>query len=267
MKVAIAIQSCNAYKERRDAIRDTWLKDVPCGIDTAFFVGRGDADDATALPCGDTYDDCWVKQFEMIKYMKDYDFVFFCDDDTYAVVDRLMLSGFEKHDYMGCPCDVYEGEIVMAHGGAGFWMSSYAMAMAVEVGLDHPKFTKTIFSDRTVGYLMDIAGIKLHGDYRFNLGKYHGHKGFCNLVPNRQNLYITTHFVKPKMMPLIYAHFKEGVPLPPNCYTMGINGRRVDFSEKNGKWWYFVWGDTAFKGEFDLAQQAEFAAMKDISSR
>ena len=122
MKIAIAIMSCVKNAERREAVRRTWVKDIPFGIDYFFFVGHVGVSDAISLPCGDAYEDCAFKQIEMIKFVKDYDYVFFCDDDTYVVIDRLMLCGFEAHDYMGCPCMLYE-ECVAAHGGAGFWMS------------------------------------------------------------------------------------------------------------------------------------------------
>jgi hypothetical protein len=271
LKLAIAIQSCAAYKERRDAIRKTWLNDVPHGIDKFFFVGS-DCDDATKLDCGDTYDDCAEKQYQSMLYLQDYDHIFFCDDDTYVVPDRLLLCGFENHDYMGCPCRI-DGDPdapLMAQGGAGFWLSKKAIKRGLLEERDRrlsPHYNIGKYSDRFVAYLMNCCRISVHGDFRFNLGKYNGDRGFCNLVPNRFNPYITTHFVTPQLADLIYAHFKEGLVLSPNCYTMVLGGKRVDFSEKSGKWWYFVWGDTQFKGEFDLAQHAEMEAFKDITSR
>lgn len=261
MKIAIAIQSCAAYKNRRDAIRRTWLKDVPRGIDTFFFVGGDGVEDAVKLECKDDYESCANKQLEMIKNVKGYDYVFFCDDDTYIVPDRLFLSGFEQHDYMGCPCQIDGRGVMMAQGGAGFWLSKKAMNDGLKVYEKYPPIST--HSDRFVGELM-CGTVKLHGDFRFNLGKYNGNTGFCNLIPNLYNRYITTHFVTPQMMDTIHAHFKEGLPLPPNCYTMSIEGKRVDFSEKSGKWWYYIWGDTQFRGEFELAQYAEMDAYKRL---
>jgi hypothetical protein len=266
MKIAIAIMSCVKNAERREAVRRTWVKDIPFGIDYFFFVGHVGVSDAISLPCGDAYEDCAFKQIEMIKFVKDYDYVFFCDDDTYVVIDRLMLCGFEAHDYMGCPCMLYE-ECVAAHGGAGFWMSKKAMVAALDVGLDHPKFIKTQFSDQAVGRLLRIAGIKLKADMRFHLGKYVGNRGVCVLVPNRFNRYITTHFISPAKADQVYAHFHSGASLPQNVYTMSICGRRVDFSEHRGNWWYSVWGESGFRGEFAFAQEAENDAIARLMPR
>lgn len=265
-RIAIAIQSCVPYRDRRDAIRGTWLEDVPPGIDTYFFVGGDglsaeEADlidrEAEALPCGDSYEDCAKKQIEMIRAVRDYDHVFFCDDDTYVVPDRLLASGFEKYDYVGCPCDVHEWKIVMAHGGAGFWMSRPAMASALLV----PFSNQTTFSDRAVGYLMHEAGYKLWGDFRYNLGKYNGDKGYCNLVPTPKNRYVTTHFVQPHMHRIIRMGFQVGVCLP-NTYEMVINGRHVFFLERpNGNWGYMAEGGELVGG-FEMAHEAEMAAFR-----
>lgn len=266
MKIALAIQSCAAYRDRRDGMRTTWLRDKPDHVDACFFVGGGtDCDDATCLPCGDAYADCAAKQFEMIRHCRDYDYVFFCDDDTYVVVGRLMESGFQQHQYMGCPCRVDEGNFVMAHGGAGFWMSRAAMAAALEIGPGHPRVVPTTFSDRLVGNLMTVAGVPLWGDYRFNLGKYVGDRGFCNIVPTLSNRYVTTHFVSPALAAQIYDHFTAGTPLQQMSYYMTIAGRRVLFSEDGGRWSYHVAGGTS-RSDFALAHEAEVEAFLDLGA-
>lgn len=264
MKCAIAVQSCVANETRRDSIRKTWLRDVPCEIDTFFFVGGEGCEDATVLPCGDGYEHCAQKQFAMFNHLKQYDHSFFCDDDTYVVVDRLMACGYEQHDYMGCPCHVRDGDMMMAHGGAGFWASKKAINLCLEVGLDDPELKGTTFSDRAVGYAMRKVGIALRHDIRFNIGKYNGKKGFCNLVPNRQNKYITAHYVTPEMAPLLYAHFKEGVPLPANRYSMEFLGVPVNFMEFDGRWFYRIVGTDKLGGWFEFSHDAEVASFQDI---
>jgi hypothetical protein len=257
--------SCDINKEKRDAIRRTWAQDVPVDIDTLFFVGNENVDhrDSIQLDCPDDYESCYLKQWRMIEFLKDYDYVFFCDDDTYVVVDRLLTCGYEQHDYMGCPCEIENG-VIMAHGGAGFWMSKSAMRAALMVGLNHPEFVKTIYSDRMVGHLMHIAGYPLYGDGRFNLGKYIGDKGICNLRPNRENSYITTHFVTVEWFDKIYNHFKKGDKLPSNDYYMNILGSTVAFLENGGKWYYMVNANRQFIGEFELACQAENHAIEMV---
>lgn len=268
MTIAIAIQSCINYKDRRDAIRNTWMKDIPSDVFSCFFVGSHcDEPNVESLNCGDSYKDCGIKQFEMIKFLKDYDHVFFCDDDTYVVVDRLLNSEYENDDYIGCPCNIENSHVIMAHGGAGFWMSKKAMNQALEIGINHNQFHNNIFSDRTVAYLMDMAGIKLKGDYRYNLGKYNGNKGFCNLVPNKNNKYITTHFVVPYMFKMIDYHFKHGHPLPINNYSVNFGRNIIVLENKDGTWKYKINGDDSFIGNFNMANEAELAAMYKLGFR
>lgn len=268
MNLAIGIQSCKNNADRRNSIRNTWLRDVPNDLRVSFFVGEEDCqDDVVSLKCKDSYEDCWIKQFEMIKCLKDYDYVFFCDDDTYVVVDRLLNSGYQNHDYVGCPCYVSEGNIMMAHGGAGFWMSKKAMNAAIEVGLDHPSFRKNIFSDRTVAYLMDIAGVKLHGDCRYNLGKYMNNRGFCNILPNSSNKYITTHFVNSHISKMIYDHFRNGSKLPANNYSINVGVQVVIFENESGIWSYVSSEKSSFASGFPMANDAELAAIKRFTIR
>jgi hypothetical protein len=269
-KTAIAVMSCVPYRDRRDAIDATWFRDVPVGTDFYFFVGTREGDqreDAEVLPCGDEYADCAKKQFEAIRFLLKYggyDHVFFCDDDTYVVADRLLACGYEAHDYMGCPCLVGEYNIVVAHGGAGFWMSRRAMELADAA----PEEDKAVshFSDRALGYVLDRAGIKVHGDFRFNMGKYNNDVGFCNLVPNRENPYITAHYVRPAMFPALHAHFKDGTPLPPNRYGMNFFGMPVDLYEVGGHWGYSLNGGPVMYvgGGFVLAHDAEAAAFEAV---
>jgi hypothetical protein len=176
-----------------------------------------------------------------------------------VVVERLLKSGFEQHDYVGCPCRI-ENDVLMAHGGAGFWMSHKAMMAALQ---GEP--VETTFSDRLVGHLMHQAGIQLHGDFRYNLGKYHGDAGFCNILPNRTNSYITTHFATSHVNEMVYSHFKEGISLPKNMYPMDFqNHRAVFMEEEDGTWAYSKYG--VKRTGFGLAQDAEECFVKSCSA-
>ena len=39
MKILFAIMTCHAYRSRAQAQRETWVKDVPEGVDCRFFLG------------------------------------------------------------------------------------------------------------------------------------------------------------------------------------------------------------------------------------
>lgn len=264
--LAIAVMSCGPNKHKREAIRRTWMTDMPADVPVSFFVGETEADDAIKLPCPDDYDHCWLKQWLMIKSLWDHRHVFFCDDDTYIVAERLLGCHFDQHRYMGCPCEI-EDRVIMAHGGAGFFMNRTAMRACNRVSEKHEIFSSTIYSDRLVGKLMHLIGIKLHPDFRFNPGKYKNDKGFCNLTPNRENCYITTHFVSPELMDLIHYHFKEGGPLPRNMYDLYFDGKRVIFFEGDGEWKYLIEGTGEAVGNFKLAHFAECHAHESFQKK
>lgn len=257
----IAVMSAGPYKERRDACRNTWVRDFPG--DVLFFVGEGAAGDCIELPCPDDYPGLYIKQFQIIERLRHEDYVFFCDDDTYVVVDRLLRCGYEQHDYQGCAYRLGDQGKVMAYGGAGFFLSHRAMEEAVAIGLDHPDLTKTTCADETIGYMMDMAGIPLHGDPRFNFGRYNGQSKFCNLVPNKWNQYITTHYVPPYGMPVIYEHFHNGADLVQNAYWLSDDNIRGRFVEIRGKWFFqevsIRGGEISPAiGPYDFAHEAEF---------
>ena len=259
MRTAIAVQSCPAYADRRKAVRETWKRDVPNETDFFFLVGaHADEPDVLTLACGDGYEDCAAKQLAAIRRLRDYDHVFFCDDDTYVVPDRLMLCGYESADYMGCPCDVHEWRVVMAQGGAGFWLSKSAMGKMADGEIPDTKY-----SDRLVGKMAADAGVALTAHPGFNCGKYDGDVGFCNLVPTRANRYVTTHFVSPAQMYKIHRHFREGVPLPPNRYVVRFGELPVNVFETHGSWWCNY--GKAVNGPFLYAHEAERHAFESVS--
>ena len=259
----IAVMSCGPNKHKRDAIRRTWMTDMPADVPVMFFVGDTDSDDAIRLSCPDDYDHCWLKQMEMIRHLWERSHVFFCDDDTYVVASRLMACGYDQHRYMGCPCEI-EGGVTMAHGGAGFFLNRTAMKAINRISPKHDVFKSTTFSDRIVGKLMKIVGIKLFPDFRFNPGKYKDDKGFCNLVPNQSNRYVTTHFVTPQLMELLDHHFKNGGPTPRNIYDMYFGGKRVLVYESEGDWNYLIEGTGQAVGGFKLAHFAEAEAFSRL---
>lgn len=90
------------------AVRDTWGKTLPPGVDLKFFVG-GDKppanmkDDEVFLPVPDGYWELHPKMLAIARYaaQEDYDFNLLCDTDTYIVLPKLMASGFDAYDFSG----------------------------------------------------------------------------------------------------------------------------------------------------------------------
>jgi len=173
VKVLIALLSCWKHRERRDAQRDTWIRDlvyIPRGVEYRFFLGRNSGmewirDDETALDCPDDYVSLSQKTKAVMRWIDErgYDFVFKADDDTYIVPARLLASGFEAFDYSGsleengpnshCPFEV----IPWAQGGAGYWTSARAVKILAEHMIDL-KHAEDAATGRTLAKF-DIRGV------------------------------------------------------------------------------------------------------------
>lgn len=101
--------SCQKHRHtKQQAIRKTWLRDLPEHIHAYFYEGGHPEekiqDDVICLTCGDGYEDLAIKSYSFLKFAHttlNFDYVCKCDDDTYVHIRRLLNSGFEKHDYTG----------------------------------------------------------------------------------------------------------------------------------------------------------------------
>jgi hypothetical protein len=161
MKILIAILSCHALRHYEQAQRDTWIKDIPPGVDYKFFLGRSNTSrgaDEVFLNVGDAFSDITEKAVAVFEWVlaHDYDFVFKADLDTLVRPVALLASGFEHHDYVGGQNSFF------ASGGAGYWLSRKAMQLAVSKPIA-PGPTEDVHVAQAV---LD-GGLKLHPDSRY----------------------------------------------------------------------------------------------------
>ncbi len=177
MKILIAILSCEAYADRRNAQRETWLSDLRIAdYPYRFFLGTPEKHvncqlgDVVSLDCDDSYAGLPRKLRAAARWAlaNGYDFLFKCDDDTYVRPDRLLASGFESHDYSGfiedrdCHLRAFNFPVYPhAAGGPGYWLSRRAMEI-VATGLpDKPQ------EDFAVGEALALAGLSAFHDERY----------------------------------------------------------------------------------------------------
>jgi hypothetical protein len=116
---------------------------------------------------------------------RDYDFVFLSCADTYIHLQRLMNSGFAKHDYIGNLCE-NEGMGKYAPGGPGHWLSQYAIHLLKDAPVD------IWAGDGWVGHTLSTQGIPLYVDMRYG--------GVPN-YPRKENTFITSHIAE---TPVVY---------------------------------------------------------------
>ncbi len=151
-KILIAIISCKRDIDNgfNDAIRDTWIRHIPEGVDYKFIIGQNDGlvlkDDEVMLPCPDDYNNLPYKTKALLEWalVNDYDFVYKCDTDTYLMPDRLINSGFHNFDYVGHfngpigqTNTIYGCLYSWTSGGSGYCLSKKAMQIVVSYDASH----------------------------------------------------------------------------------------------------------------------------------
>lgn len=162
----------------RDELRKTWIRDLKDrNIPYLFVVGGNETkieQDVLTVCCGDQYQDCPMKQRLSIQHVLEnngFDYLFCCDDDNYVVVERLLDSGFESHDYFGGgPIDKWEDAAPYVQGGAGIFLSRKAAQLISEYPLEGDCLTDSPYSDMMVGKIMDLHGIQPSFDHNFRMG-------------------------------------------------------------------------------------------------
>lgn len=171
MKPLIAILTCHKFKFRADNQRQFWARQDQ-GFDIRFFLGLGSdrapGPDEIFLPVRDDYRSMPAKHRAMCEWSdrSGYEHTLRSDDDSYIVLDRLLASGFEAHDYSGrlrSPSGRYPHQFC---SGIGYWLSRRACQIVAAAPLpqDH-------VDDRWVGNLLYAAGIRCHADYRYGVSK------------------------------------------------------------------------------------------------
>ena len=161
-KTLIAILSCHALRGYEQSLRDTWIKEIPEGVDHRFFLGLPNLDymfsDEVFLSVGDTLQDLTHKVVAVCAWAsaQGYDYLLKCDLDTLVRPIGLLQSDFKSWDWMGGQNSFF------ASGGAGYTLSRRAMRAVVE----HPVEPGPA-EDVNTAHALLAQGITLHHDPRF----------------------------------------------------------------------------------------------------
>jgi hypothetical protein len=135
-------------QSRVKAIRETWITELPAGVDYKFFYGskirqnterrnppqvklRTPDVDEVFLDCGDNYTSNPAKMKAICQWALDhgYDYILRCDDDTFIYPDRIItrdLPLWEGKDYSGSLVESYE-----FHPGGCMFLSARAMRLVI----------------------------------------------------------------------------------------------------------------------------------------
>ncbi len=150
MTKLVAVFSCEAHRDRNQAIRETWAPAAQKYADVRFFMGHA----AEPLPDEvhlDGYEGkvlTWTNKIERILNWSNksgYEGLLFVDSDTYADPDAIFQSDMTQFDYAGClvggehidlePGVRYYGTQFYSFVGAGgsIWMSRKAVSYLLPV--------------------------------------------------------------------------------------------------------------------------------------
>lgn len=194
LKVKVAIKSCHAHPDRRQAQRETWLPE----LDTDFFfvIGGAPTTEEDVLYCQvpDTFSSIAPKIWAACTYALEEGVtnLFVCDDDTYVRPDRLLASDFEKGDYIG----FVRTDGVPYMQGSAYWLSERAMEHVV---LHKELMRPGVIDDGAVGQCL-VDRVQFVHDWCYQPGP----NGLEN-PPLPQNNIITTHKCLPDTMRHVHA--------------------------------------------------------------
>jgi hypothetical protein len=159
LKLLIAIMSCEKDRWLHETQRQTWIADIPEGVDYKFFMGTGSplASDEVILGCDDSYEGLCPKLKGICKWALEhgYTHIFKCDTDTCVWATRLLHVEWWRHHYVGGLNNWY------ASGGSGYTLDRQAMQWVVEDS------TTCEWEDVYVGRVLKGHGVNLHADNRF----------------------------------------------------------------------------------------------------
>ena len=203
MKPLVAVISCHANEEYRQAQLNTWIGTWGDLIDVRFFLGKPiqeNTPNTFYFDVEDTFFDLPFKVQSALEWAhkNEYTHVFKCDDDTYINVPRLLSCGFEEHDYMGNMAGVWWE--CYAQGGAGYWLGPKSLNILHKEGVYKESFRFNWAEDSSIGAILQAAGVRLKDDRRF----FHGTTekwGF----PTPSNDIITSHKCPPWRMRNIHS--------------------------------------------------------------
>lgn len=199
--VLVGICSAVGNRERRDAVRETWLSSPIPSITCRFFVGGGeplpDEPDTLVLGVPDSYNDLPWKVLDFFRKALEsfeFDWLFKCDDDTYLNLARLRTIISAAHDLVG---NEFLTERGSPSGGAGYLLSRSLVEKLA--GID--TIPRTGAEDVLIGEAAIRLGAKTLATDRlcWNNSRF----------PERENDVITSHWCSPGRLRTIHAMLRE----------------------------------------------------------
>lgn len=206
MKLLVTINSCHAYRHRRDAVRDTWLKHLSPDTSYFFYLGEGDTElepGVLRMPYEDTREANTHKThhaFAQALQNYEFDWLFRVDDDTFVVPERIPSLFWEP-----------KAEMI---GGDLMWPWGWGTGGA---GL---LFTRRLIEHMVTAGVGDMGGA---GDDGWACGRARqaGAQYYWtprlrhqnDIRPHRNNDMVTSHYATPREMRYLQNLMEHGDPV------------------------------------------------------
>ena len=122
MKIIFGIFTGPSTQDRKKAICDTWVKDIPEDIEYFFVYGDCSVKDNSShnlfLNCTESYESVCIKTYSFYKHCYDnydFDYILRIDDDAYLNVKKFLSFNLEC-DYEGLLLRCSHGEYTHHYG-------------------------------------------------------------------------------------------------------------------------------------------------------
>lgn len=212
-KILIAITSCHPFRERADAVRETWGAEVPHeAADIRYFLGKGETQrpDEITLDCPDGYHYLSQKTQLIRRWALEhgYDYLWKVDDDVYLRPERL-LAAFAKvsPDYVGrlrgC-----SGSLPGPYC-SGFTYGLSRKALELLAPLEW-QANEDFSEDRWTGNKLLSLGISPHHEAQFVVQSSKNNALNGRETPLEGNAVIASCEHSPAEMRRVHAEFKSG---------------------------------------------------------
>lgn len=217
VKILVGICSCQRMKEKRDAVRETWLRHPADGIECVFFVGgkegvEEERRDTVVLDTADGYNELPGKVKSFFVYaLENYDFewLFKCDDDTYVDLGRLESLVDDEYDLIG---DALVSMRNSPSGGAGYFLKRSMVEKLVEA----PGFPDCGAEDLIVGELAGRLGGRMKSTGRLYTSNVH--------YPYKDNDMVTAHWCTPAILRALHEFNYSRPDVVGGCLPSSMEG-------------------------------------------
>jgi hypothetical protein len=212
MKICYVILTCQKYlKTRGEWQRNTWIKDVEQDPDSTYYFLSAIEDPVDKHIVGyytkDDYASCPIKykKFIINNGLYDYDYVFFCDDDTYVYHSRLkeLLQKYDPKEkyYIGSWLS-HEKQVKAMSGGAGFALS-LPLYTALREYMTKTRVSHSFHSDMSMGeWIRDLKCEFNFIDENGNLNQNtHEKHGYQDVLPS----HVSFHYVTEELFRYYYS--------------------------------------------------------------